>query len=103
MTVATTYEHIVLDEAGVPFIESTTVKVVELIVENKAYGWSPDEIHLNHPHLSLGQIYSAFAYYWDHSVDLDRDIERRQQLIEQTRRDVESPEIRNRLKAKGLL
>ena len=24
------------------------------------------------PHLTLGQIYSALAYYWDHKEELDR-------------------------------
>jgi hypothetical protein len=31
--------------------------VVELVVEKMAYGWSPEEFHLQHPYLSLGQIY----------------------------------------------
>ncbi|NOT47002.1 MAG: DUF433 domain-containing protein [Acidobacteria bacterium] len=103
MAVATTYEHITLDDAGVPFIENTTTKIVELVIESKAYGWGPEEIHFQHPYLSLGQIHSAFAYYWDHRSDLDRDIQRRQEPIEEIRLEVESPEIRERLKAKGLL
>lgn len=103
MQVATTYEHITLNDMGVPYIKGTTTKVVELVIEVKAYGWSPEEIHFQHPYLSLGQIYSAFAYYWDHQRELDRDIEKRTEEIEQIRREVESPELRNRLKAKGLL
>ena len=44
-------------------IAGTTMKVVELVVEKNAYGWIPEELHFQHPYLSLGQIYSALAYY----------------------------------------
>jgi hypothetical protein len=55
--IETRSEHIVMREDGVPIIASTTTKVVELVVEKMAYGWSPEEFHLQHPYLSLGQIY----------------------------------------------
>ncbi len=103
MTVATKYEHITLNDAGVPFIKNTTVKVVELVIEMKAYGWSPEEIHLNHPHLSLGAIHSAFAYYWDHRSELDRNIKEREAVIGLIRGEFESPELKEKLEAKGLL
>ncbi len=64
--VATRYEHIVLDAQGVPSIAATTMKVVELVTAQTAYGWSPEELHFQFPHLALGQIHSALAYYWDH-------------------------------------
>jgi uncharacterized protein (DUF433 family) len=103
MVVATAYEHIVTDEAGVPFIEGTTTKVIELMLETLAYGWSPDELQFQHPYLTLGQIHSAFAYYWDHKDDLDRDIERRINRVEQIRRAVGPSQLVERLKARGLL
>ena len=75
MLAQTRYEHIALDDAQVPFIMGTTMKVVELVLAQIAYGWSPEELHLQFPHLTLGQIYSALAYYWDHQAELDQDIE----------------------------
>jgi len=81
----TRYQHISLDEKGVPIIAGTTMKVIELVVEKIAYGWSPEELHFQHPYLSLGQIYSALAYYSDHRDELDTDIERRLQSVEQLR------------------
>lgn len=80
-SVDTQYEHISVDEHGVPFISGTTMKVVELVVEKIAYGWSPEEIHFQHSYLTLGQIYSALAYYSDHAEELDADIERRVELF----------------------
>lgn len=99
----TTYEHIVLDERGVPIIAGTTTKVVELVVERMAYGWSPEEIHFQHPYLTLGQIYSALAYYADHREELDREIERDLQEIEQLRRDLGQPPLVRKLKEQGLM
>jgi uncharacterized protein (DUF433 family) len=84
--VETRYEHIVLDDAGVPRIAGTTMKVIELVLERSAYGWSPEELHFQHPYLSLGQIHSALAYYWDHQAELDQDIARRRVRVEELRR-----------------
>jgi uncharacterized protein (DUF433 family) len=103
MTQATAYEHIVINEAGVPLIEGTTTKVIELVLDVLAYGWSPDELQFQHPNLTLGQIHSALAYYWDHKEDLDGDIERRLERVEEIRRDIGPSQLVERLKAKGLL
>jgi uncharacterized protein (DUF433 family) len=103
MTQATAYEHVVVDESGTPLIGGTTMKVVELVLETHAYGWSPDELQFQHPYLTLGQIHSALAYYWDHKEELDRDIERRLERVEHIRRDVGPSQLAERLKAKGLL
>ena len=82
----TRYEHIVLNEDRVPVIAGTTMKVVELILDHLAYGWSPEELRFQHPYLSMGQVHSALAYYWDHKPELDQDIERRLQLVDQIQR-----------------
>jgi uncharacterized protein (DUF433 family) len=84
--VKTSYEHIVLDGAHIPHIAGTTMKVIELVLEQEAYGWSAEELHFQHPFLSLGQIHSALAYYWDHKAALDRDIAQRQARVEELRR-----------------
>jgi uncharacterized protein (DUF433 family) len=77
----TRYEHIMLNEDRVPSIAGTTMKVVE----QQAYGWSPEELHFQHPYLTLGQIHSALAYYWDHREELDRDIQRRLERVDELR------------------
>lgn len=94
----TRYEHIILDQAQVPMIAGTTMKVVELVLDSKAYGWSPEELHFQHPYLTLGQIYSALAYYWDHQADLDQDIDRRMRQADQFQRDQKQTALDVRLK-----
>lgn len=103
MTQATAYEHVVTDESGVPLIQGSTTKVVELVLETIAYGWSPDELRFQHPHLTLGQIHSALAYYWDHKDEIDRDIERRMGRVDQIRREVGPSRLAERLRSEGRL
>lgn len=93
MSVATTYEHIVLSKAGVPVIEGTNTKIVEIVAEMKAYGWSPEEIHFQHPYLSLGQIYSALAFYWDNAGEIDRDLKARLAKVEKIPARINSQKI----------
>jgi uncharacterized protein (DUF433 family) len=99
----TTYEHIFLSQEGVPFIAGTTMKVVELVLDHKAYGWSPEELRFQHSYLSMGQIHSALAYYWDHQETFDLDIERRMQFVDELRRSAAPTPLEKRLKAKGLI
>jgi hypothetical protein len=49
MEATTGYQHIALNASGVPVIEGTTMKVVELVLDHKAYGWGAEELHLQHP------------------------------------------------------
>jgi len=56
---------------------------------------------MQHPYLTLGQIYSALAYYWDHQEELDRDIERRLQFVDQVQRVMGPSPLVARLQAKG--
>lgn len=60
MQIETKYEHVVMDEDGVVQIAATTMKVIELVLDHLAYGWSPEELKFQHPQLTEGQIYSDF-------------------------------------------
>jgi len=78
------------------------VKVIELVLDHLVYGWSPEELHFQHPHLTMGQIHSALAYYWDHKAELDQDMERRLQLVDQLQQTLPSSSAVERLKARRL-
>ncbi len=75
MILETRYEHVNIDENGRPTIAGTTMKVKELIAERLAWGWSAEELLINHPDLTLGKVYSALAYYADHQAKIDAAIE----------------------------
>ena len=99
----TKYEHVVLDDKGNPTIVGKNMKVIEIVLKKNTYGWSPEELYFQHPHLTLGQIYSALAYYWDHQDELDGDIERRLAFVKQIRKTTEQTPLVDRLKSKGLI
>ena len=85
-------------------MEGTSIKVIELVVEQQAYRWSPEELCFQHPDLTLAQIHAALAYYWDHQEELDKEIEKRLREVDrkhaQARKSI-SP-LRTRLRRRGL-
>jgi len=97
--VNTRYEHIAVDESGVAVIAGSTMRVSQLVAEKRAYGWSPEELHFQHPYLSLGQIYSALAYYWDHAEQIDRELEEELAFVDKMQRETPEPPIIARLRA----
>ena len=99
----TEYKHILLSDSQVPFIQGTSMKVGELITSVQAYGWSPEELHLQYPHLSMSQIYSALAYYWEHKTEIDEDIKLRFEYSEEFRQDAGESPLAKRLRSEGLI
>jgi uncharacterized protein (DUF433 family) len=89
--------HVEIDDNGVASITGANTKVVEVVLDRLAYGWSPEEIHFQHPHLSLAQIHSALAYYYDNQEKLDSEIEERAQEAERLRAKVSNPAVRQKL------
>lgn len=97
MTAATPYEHIELQDE-VPIIVGANTKVVEVVALQAAHGLSPEEICLQFPHLSMGQVHSALAFYWDHRESLDADLKRRMARAEQLRESTPEPAFVDRLR-----
>lgn len=101
--VETRYEHITLNIKNEPIIAGTKMKVRELILDKIAYGWSPEELQYQHPQLTLGQIYSALAYYSDHQEEFDQEIEKQLEEVDQMRKSAKPTPLIERLKAKKLI
>ena len=95
--------HIRVDDSNVAWVDDTNVKVIEVVVDKLAYGSSPEEMHRQYPHLSLSQIHSALAYYYDHQVDMDVEIQRQLDEIEQLRAQAGESPIRERSRQAGKL
>jgi uncharacterized protein (DUF433 family) len=97
------YKYIELDSNNVPYIVGTTMKVIELVSGYIAYGWSPEELHFQHQYLSMSQIHSAFAYYWDHKTELDSDMQRRFEYAEKLRQESGESALVKKLRTQGLI
>lgn len=103
MLVETRYEHVVLDDEATPIIAGTTMKVKELVAERQAWGWSPEELFINHPDLTLGQIFSALAYYADHHAEIDQAIQEDLQYSDSLRQEAEPSPLAIRSRQQGLV
>ena len=86
-TATPAYPHLATNTQGSVVLAGTTMRVVELVMAQRAHGWSPEELHFQFPHLPLGHIHAALAYYWDHKAEVDADIERETEYVEQARRE----------------
>ena len=95
--------HIHLDEAGVAWIDDTNVKVIEVVLDKLAHGWSPEEIHFQHPDLALAQIHAALSYSYDQQQAFDATIEEQLQRVEALMAQAAESPVRKRLRALGKL
>lgn len=100
---AVAYAHVEMNGAGVPVISNTTTKVVEIALDYLAHRWDADEIARQHPHLTLGQIHSALAYYFDHQEEMDRQIAEQVEEVERLRADAGPSPVVARLRQLGRL
>jgi uncharacterized protein (DUF433 family) len=91
--------QIEIDGRGVAWLGGTNVKVREIVLDKVAWGWSPEEIHFQHPHLSLAQIHAALTYYYENQAQLDHEIQ--DELIETAAMGAQSShaELRQKLVA----
>jgi len=87
---AVTYPHIEIREDGTPAIVGTRITVTHLAMERLAYHWDAEEMRRQHPTLTLGQIHSALAYYYDHEDEINRAIEE-----DERNADAIYPKLRN--------
>jgi uncharacterized protein (DUF433 family) len=89
--------HVEIDENGVAWISDANTKVIQVVLDKLAYGWSPEEIHFQHPHLSLAQIHSSLAYYYENKNELDAEIERQSREAEALKPRLVNPTLRHKL------
>jgi uncharacterized protein (DUF433 family) len=69
------YPHIRVESDRVPCLERwPRVRVAQIAMDHLGRAWSSEEISRQYPHLSLSEIHSALAYYFDHQQEIDCEI-----------------------------
>jgi uncharacterized protein (DUF433 family) len=96
---AVTWPLIEIDAAGIACVEGTKTKVIEIALDRITHHWDADEIRRQHPHLSLGQIYAALSYYYEHQAECDRLIEDRFRRAEELCDKNSNPALLAKLRA----
>lgn len=94
----TAWPFIELDDRGVPFIQGTRIKVLMLARQHRAYLWDAEQIQRQYPQLSLPRIHAALGYYHEHRDECDRMIAQVEREEERMRRNLENPELQDRLR-----
>ena len=102
MSPAVTYPHLEIRADNKPWITGTQTKVIEVVLDRLAHHWDAEEIQRQHPHLTLGQIHSCLAYYYDHELEMDRLIEEQLQSVQRQRNQNGESVLKAKLQAKGL-
>ncbi|MFB6099718.1 MAG: DUF433 domain-containing protein [Candidatus Nanohalobium sp.] len=59
---------------GAPTVEGTGIRVVDIAEAYEHSGYSPDEITELYPGLSLSDVHSALAYYYENIDDLRSEL-----------------------------
>ena len=88
-----TWQYLEIDSQRHVKIANSRVSVSQLIQEKHAHGWSPEELHFQHPEISLAAIYSALSYYYTYQSEIDAQIEREQQTIKTLQADLIQMEV----------
>jgi uncharacterized protein (DUF433 family) len=92
-----------LDDRGIPRFTGTRFKIIHVIIEHTHWKWSAEAIQLQHPDLTLGQIHSALAYYFDHQAEFDAEIRRQAEEADWLCSENQDSPGRRRLRKMGTL
>lgn len=98
MIAAEIISRIVRDDRGVAWIDQANVKVIEVVLDHLAYGWSADAIHEQQPHLSLAQIHATLAFYYDHQAEFEAEIEKQSERLKAVRAATGESAMQRRLR-----
>jgi uncharacterized protein (DUF433 family) len=66
---------------GKPHIAGHRIRVLDIVVWHEKRGLSPDEILELYPGLTLGDVYAALAYYFDHREAIEVEFQREAETV----------------------
>ena len=92
MTLKTLDRHIEISPnvvGGKPHIAGHRITVQNIVIWHEWMGQSADEIATEHD-LSLAEVYAALAYYYDHKIEIDDDIQESEAFIGALRQQIPS-------------
>jgi len=67
--------------SGRPYIVGTTIEVSVIAIAKIVLGKNAEEIAADYD-LSLAQVYTALAYYYEHKTEIDATIDDRRKLAQ---------------------
>ncbi len=102
MSTPTNYPYIEKRDDGKVWLIGTQTKVLEVALDRLAHHWDADEIQRQHPRLTLAQIHSCLAYYYDHQEEMDGAIDEQLRTVARVRGEQGESVLRAKLRARGI-
>ena len=78
-------DYIEVDDRGIAKIVGSRIKVMHLVMAQRAEGYSAEQLVEHYPHLEPAAIYAALAYYHANKATVDRQIEESVRFAEEMR------------------
>jgi len=94
----TAWPFIEFDARGIPYVAGTRTRVLEVVLDHLAYGWDAEQIHQQHPSLSLPQIHAALGYYFENQAECDAAIDRELREVDELRDELHSSTLQAKLR-----
>lgn len=95
--------HIQVDTKGTARVTGSRIKVIHLVMEKSANGWSAEELTAAFPHLSPAQVHAALSYYYDHQPELDAQIRASTESADRLKAAAGPSPVAERLRREGKL
>lgn len=104
MATELTYPHVEHPSSESPrLVRLPRVRVVHIVMDYLAHGWSVDEMCRQHPHLAPAEVHAAMTFYFDHQEQLDEEIRNELEETGRMRETAVRSPFFARLHAKGLV
>jgi uncharacterized protein (DUF433 family) len=94
------YPHLQTRSDGVLVVAESGLKVRMLVETYLSTKLSAAAVQETYPQLTMGQVHSVLAYYWDNKAALDAEIAQGQTLLEQTKQRFAGQPTRAELEAR---
>jgi uncharacterized protein (DUF433 family) len=85
-----TYAHIVQTPGvcgGKARIDGHRIRVQDIAILHEWHGFPPEEICRQYPTLTLAEVHSALAYYFDHRDQVQAEIQSDHEAVERFKRE----------------
>ena len=94
-----TLPHLMRDSEGTLWIDDSGYRVIDLVSEHLAYGWTADVLQVNHPDLNLAQIHASLAWFYDHEEEMLRELDLQGKRADDLLAAIETSPLQQRLRA----
>ncbi len=104
MSTISSYPHIV-KEAGLParLEDHPRTRVAMIVMDYLGRGLGPEDIVRHYPYLTLAEVHAAMTYYHDHQLEIDEEIQRELERLDDDADANSRSLIWQKLKAKGVI